>query len=210
MKKYSRASLTVEAALICPMFIFVMLFLIYIIIWFQQAALIQNEIVLQARVASVAKTAIISDDNCDSVDDITIPKVYTSEYIPVTIIQKAVTRPFVGVNKISGDGEETIVYITPNGKVYHYYINCSYISIHPYRIGYNAISYSRNKSGGKYSACEICCRNYEKFHCDVYITSYGNRFHLRKDCTAISHEIMRVRLSEVHDMRACSKCGKGR
>lgn len=210
MKKTSQASLTVEAALICPVFIFVMLFLIYIIMWFQQAALVQAEIVMQARMASIGTNVLTSDEDIDSVSDIVIPEIYKSDYIPVNIIQKAVIRPFVGVNNLSDENEDPVVYVTSNGRVYHYDIGCSYISVKSYKVSYRDISYRRNKSGGKYKACEVCCRNYESFGSYVYITDYGDRFHIRSNCTRISHEIMAIRLSEASHMRACSKCSKGR
>lgn len=210
MKRYRRGSLTVEAALICPLFIIVMLFFVYTIILFQRAALVQAEVVSQARTSSAGYSLVASGKNVDEVSDIVIPRIYKPDYIPVNIIQKAVIRPFVGVNSISDDDEDPIVYVTPKGSVYHYDMACSYIKVKSYKVSYGNITYRRNKSGGKYKACEVCCRNNKKEFGDVYITDYGDRFHCKADCTRIKHEIITIRLSGVSHMRACSKCGKGR
>lgn len=180
MKIDKRGSLTVEAALICPLFIIVMLFLNYVIIWFDQAALVQTKIVYQARIAAVGTAVIADSDKADSQADIIIPQVYKPEFISVYVTQKAVIRPFTGVNSLSGENEDPIVYVTPKGTVYHYDISCSYINIKTNVVSYDDIANKRNKSGGKYKACEACSRSNNSVS-QVYITDYGDRYHSKGD-----------------------------
>lgn len=210
MRKKCRGSLTVEAALICPVFIIVILFMVYIIMSFQKAAYVQADIIAKARVFAIGYSVVDSNNTPDSAKDIIIPQIYRADYIPVNIIQKAVVRPFTGIYNLSDEDEDPVVYITGKGKVYHYNIACSYISVKTYKVSYSNVIYKRNKSGGKYSACEICCRDMKNIRGYVYITDYGNRFHISALCKRINHEILTIRLSEVSHMRACSKCSKGR
>lgn len=210
MRRRSQGSLTVEAALICPVFIIAILFFIYVIMWFQRAALVQSDIVSKARMAAAGYPVVDCGKGDDTVNDIVIPRIYKADFIPVNIVQKVVIRPFVGVTGLTDENEDPIVYVTKSGKVYHYDITCSYISVTTDKVNYSDITYRRNKSGSRYKACEVCCRNIENIGNSVYITDYGERFHSRADCTRIDHEILSIRISESGHMRACSKCGKGR
>ena len=100
--------------------------------------------------------------------------------------------------------DETIVYITPNGSVYHTNRNCSYLILSIHEIPANELGNQRNESGGKYYACERC--GSKSVAGKFYITDYGDRYHTTVNCSALMRNVMAVRLSTVLDRKQCSKC----
>ena len=100
--------------------------------------------------------------------------------------------------------DETIVYITPSGSVYHTNRNCSYLILSIHEITVNQLENQRNESGGKYYACEKCGN--KSVEGKFYITDYGDRYHTTMNCSALMRNVMAVRLSTVLDRKQCSKC----
>ncbi len=109
-----------------------------------------------------------------------------------------------------GDGEEeteeTIVYVTETGKVYHLELTCSYLRLNIRSVRPDEVASLRNKSGGKYTACEKCGNDIVGFY--VYITDSGDRYHNKLQCSGLTRNINRVLLSEVETLPPCSRCGK--
>ena len=100
--------------------------------------------------------------------------------------------------------EETIVYITPSGSVYHTNRNCSYLILSIHEIPVNELQNQRNESGGKYYACEKC--GSKSTEGKFYITNYGDRYHTTVNCSALMRNVMAVQLSTVLNRQQCSKC----
>jgi len=128
----------------------------------------------------------------------------------MTFTQSASTNAWLGdtyntdKSKGTSNTDETIVYITPSGSVYHTNKNCSYLILSIHEIPSNQIDSQRNESGGKYYACEKCGEKGTEG--DFYITDYGDRFHTSINCSALMRNIMTVQLSTVLDRKQCSKC----
>ena len=102
-------------------------------------------------------------------------------------------------------GEETIVFITPTGTVYHRARDCTYLKPSVRAVDASSLRGLRNDSGGKYYPCEACRPAAAGI---VYICSDGNRYHGSSTCRSLKRTILEVPLSSVEDhMRACSKCG---
>lgn len=101
--------------------------------------------------------------------------------------------------------EDTMVYITDTGSVYHRDKSCSHI-----KLTVNAVTGIpeglRNNSGGKYYPCEACCTGKEGALDTYYITSDGTRYHTRRDCPKIKRSVREVKLSEVEDRTPCKRC----
>ena len=95
---------------------------------------------------------------------------------------------------------------TPHGLAYHTDINCTYIKKNPVLVSINDLGTLRNASGGKYYPCEICCKYLSNIVGGVYITVYGDRYHVDKKCSAISKDVKEVDISQVGNRRKCSKC----
>ena len=125
----------------------------------------------------------------------------------IHLTQRLKCRKWTGSNH-SGLKEE-IVYVTKNGTVYHRKRDCSYIKLSVTSVKGSGIEKLRNVSGGKYYPCTKCMKNKSPNHMEVYITTYGNRYHSRKNCSEIKRMVSAVRLSDVKQKTPCSKCGKG-
>ncbi len=101
--------------------------------------------------------------------------------------------------------ESKKVYVTENGTVYHRSLACSHLSVKAESVPIGEISEKRNREGKRYSEC-LYCKN-SPHREEVYITSYGTKFHYRADCSALKRSVREVDIEEVKDMRPCSKCG---
>lgn len=100
--------------------------------------------------------------------------------------------------------EDLFVYITKYASVYHADIKCTYLSPGIVSTDKKNIETLRNKSGGKYYACEYC--GYKKSD-QIYVTEFGNRYHASPECKTIFHDILTVKKSSVTGLKQCSKCG---
>lgn len=205
-KEFRKGSLTVEASLVCPFFIIAVMALVYIIMWFETAAGIQAELADKARYAADMSVTLYDNESADEAEDIVITKSYKIPHLPVGVNQKVVTRPYVGVNSINTDKEDIIVYVTRNGTVYHTNRGCTYIKVTCSKVRGDELVLLRNKSGGRYKPCEVCMKDKAEPSEDVYVTEYGDRYHSTVRCNRIERNVIAIRMSEVSDMRGCSKC----
>ncbi len=103
-----------------------------------------------------------------------------------------------------GEEQEETVYVTTTGTVYHKDENCTHIKLSIKTVTREQADGLRNKSGGKYHACERCGGGKGG---NVYITDYGDRYHSSLGCSGLKRSVLKVPLSQVEDWRACSKCG---
>ena len=121
---------------------------------------------------------------------------------------QCIVKPWIGydVTKVrEGKPEEKIVYMTDYGKVYHKNRGCSYLVLSIEAIAADSVKEKRNESGECYYPCEYC--NGEGFVTVVYITSYGNRYHLTTKCRGLKRSVKSVHFSEVEGVDPCKKCG---
>lgn len=213
MNKHVKASITVEAALVCPVFLFAVLALINIIIWFDEAEAVQRKLTDDIRriqaVSYVSENILPLQDEDGNIDLVNMYvagiNVPMPDFIKPIVRQHVVSRPFSGITTIEDGESGEIVYITPNGSVYHVSSTCSYIKTVLYSVRLSEIDSERNNSGGKYYPCERCGDSVAG-GC-VYVTSYGSRYHGDRGCTSISRNVISVFKEEVGGMRMCKKCG---
>lgn len=124
--------------------------------------------------------------------------------------QRVHTRAFTGVDRREKEKaqEDTIVYVTETGKVYHRTLQCPYLKLSISTVRFGDLENLRNESGGKYKSCERCCRETVMNAADtVWITSYGDRYHTSGSCSGLKRNIREIRLSEAGNRPPCSKCG---
>lgn len=108
-----------------------------------------------------------------------------------------------GIANDNSDDEDPIVYITPNGTIYHRNIRCSHLNPSLKTVSAASINGLRSNDGSKYYPCEICGGGKGM----VFITEFGNRYHGSSNCSGIKRNIYSVHLSEVGGRRACMTCG---
>lgn len=99
--------------------------------------------------------------------------------------------------------EEERVLVTQTGHVYHTDENCTYLRLSIQSISRDSLANRRNASGGKYHACEKCGSGGTS---NVYITTYGDRYHTSLECSGLKRTVESVPKSEVEGWDCCSKC----
>ena len=115
-------------------------------------------------------------------------------------------RIWTGSTLAADASEDPIVYYTETGTVYHTTQSCHYLSLSVRMCSASEVEEKRNKSGSRYTACELCAAEGSGSGI-VYITDYGTAYHTSIECSGLKRTIYTVKLSEVGDRKACSKCG---
>ncbi|MCR5526291.1 MAG: pilus assembly protein [Lachnospiraceae bacterium] len=206
--------MTVEAAIVLPLFLMCMLTLLYVTEVMRQSGEKQQRLMNAAVLASTAAYSIEDRLNKNQVIDLfeiwksDIP--FAPKGVPdLKIIDRARVKAFTGYDNTRGGRgsaeDDEIVYITPFGEVYHTHRNCRHLKLNIMEISRSEISSKRNNGGGKYYPCEFCgSRGGNK----TFITDDGDRWHTTKECPGLKRGIREVPLSEVEGMRKCADCGE--
>lgn len=245
IQKIRKASMTAEAALVLPVFLFAAFSIIYInklVLYEEEVQWALDRVAREASAEYAATDQEVVLNNAylmgkmnlyleekgllismlrSRFDAETDELNLTADYevsIPFPVggrkfhfTEQVRTRAFTGVlTRLSDDAEEDdiTVYITRTGRVYHKSLDCTYLKLHISQVKYGDLEYLRSEGGGKYYPCEGCCRA-RVFHNgdDVFVCSYGDRFHIRRSCKNIKRSIQEVKLSEAGGRLPCSKCG---
>lgn len=123
--------------------------------------------------------------------------------------QRVHTRAFTGVETRENQDKDKnlMVYVTETGQVYHEKQQCTYLKLSISQMKFEDIEKLRNESGGKYKPCEKCCKKKEySLKKDVWITNYGDRYHVNRGCSGIRRRIEKISFSEVGKRTPCGKC----
>lgn len=229
-KRKLAGSITVEASFAVPIFFLVAFSFMYLF----EAIFLQND--LQKGLAHAAreyaaygkKRSWISSEqrgyfgiqwDTDSEKKICSCTVIQSipslpgQFFPLRLYQQIALNNYKGKSMIpeSGNGEGVYVYVAENGTVYHRDIGCAYLRLGIKEVNMDQIGIMRNRSGGKYKACERCLDGDKvSNHQTVYITPYGIRYHSKRDCSGLRRTIRKLELSQVSQLPPCSKCGNRR
>lgn len=202
------ASLTVESAVILPVFFLCMCTMICFMDIYKLQTEKLTQLCEQAREMGMYAYPLGTES------DLEVPSVYTYRAqvsfvrLPTLVMTNRVrVHPWTGYHP-GEDGEsepETMVYITETGGVYHTSTSCSYVDLSIRQESGTAISSLRNKSGAKYHACDRCADGLEPAGV-VYVTNYGTRYHNLASCSGLKRSVRLVKKSEIPDLRQCSRC----
>lgn len=207
-------SITVEASIAVPFFLFAVINLLSVILVFGEYS--SNLGDMHRKTKELALHAHITKGNELLEDDEMIVMSKTQEMEPmipvlgfdtsrILIISQA--RKWTGYNVMDlsmEQEEEEWVYITPSGEAYHKNPNCSYLNPKIYSAVSSQISGYRNLSGEIYRQCETCKDITLTGIC--FYTEYGNRYHATLKCSSLKRTIHAIRLSEVGNRHLCKKC----
>lgn len=205
-----KASLTVETAMVLPLFFFGVITLLS----FMDIYKVQTEHLTQ--LCQKTKEAGMYAYGSDT-QNITLPDVYSYQpiggLIPLPKVwfhNRVKVHAWTGVVYESGKDTaegQPMVYVTDSGSVYHRKQGCSYLNLSVRQISGSSVKNAKNDYGEKYQACELCSRGQEPAGM-VYITKKSNRFHNRESCSALKRSVRMVKESEVSGkMSACGRCG---
>lgn len=223
-------SITVETALILPIFLFAMLSVMFLTDAVRESS--KKLALLSERAYKAAKYAYLGnavvdrtgledtldilnggDDIIDLVDRyrIDVPFDILGTYDPYTVDRVRI-RAFTGYDNLkaghsaTGDPEE-MVFVTETGSVYHRSLGCSHLNLNIRSVPFGELKKERANDGSKYYACEHCARN-RGDPAVAYITDDGNRYHTTLGCPDLKRTLREVPLSDV-SLRPCSECGGG-
>ncbi len=200
-----KGSLSVEASLIIPFF---MMILLAFFSFFSQYASAAKLTVLAA--AEAKKIGIVQGSlETSDAGDITIYKTEKLEAFWINpffqescVVQHAVCRAWIGFTEL--ESKETYVYITPEGSVYHLYADCSHLDLSIQVVTIGRAKTAKNEYGERYNKCELCR---DSFGAMVYITSEGNRYHSKRECGGLKRTIRQVPISQILGRSRCLRCG---
>lgn len=206
-------SVTVEAAIAIPVFLFAIINLMSIILMFGEYSTCLADMHQRAKKLSVHAHVVQwgEEGNNDLIIQSKLLKLeplfsvmgFSSAH---TIINCRV-RKWTGYDVTHNSEEETEeewVYITPYGESYHMSRDCRYLSLKIHAGKTEEIGSYRNKSGEIYRQCESCGSDGSSGLC--FYTEYGNRYHVSLYCSGLKRTIRTVKKSEVGSRHACSGC----
>lgn len=102
---------------------------------------------------------------------------------------------------------EIYVFVTPTGVVYHRSRNCTYLKLSVSSAPASQVAELRNGSGERYRACERCHAKSEGM---LYLTEEGNRYHSDISCSSLRRSVRSMPLSQAQLLYgACNRCGGG-
>lgn len=105
----------------------------------------------------------------------------------------------------SEEKSETVYYMTPSGSVYHTTRECTYLKILAQSAAIEDMARMRNSSGGRYYPCKLCTEGLEVSG-NVYYTSGGSSYHVTKNCSSLSRNVMEKTAEEIAGIPPCSRC----
>ncbi|MCR5775604.1 MAG: hypothetical protein K6G42_11025 [Lachnospiraceae bacterium] len=222
-------SITVETAMVLPIFLFAMLSVMYITDSIRVSS--DNTEKLAEQAYKLAKYAYAGNalteetmlaDAVDVInngeDIIDLVKRYRVEvafdmlgaYDPYAVDRVRV-RAFTGYDNLrQGQAEdreeEEMVYVTDYGTVYHRSLGCSHLNLNVRAVDGGHVSEERANDGSRYYACEYCCRHGE-IPATAYLTDDGNRYHSTLSCGALKRTVREVPLSQT-TLPPCKECGR--
>lgn len=199
-----RGSLTVEAALLMPFFLMVLLACFSFFIRFASAADLKVKAAAEAKKVGVAITGATFFDSAE----ITIYKTATTDPLwiqPFSLENRrteyALCRAWIGFTELKN--QEIYVYITPRGSVYHLHRDCSHLSLSIQCVTFQKASNSKNEYGQVYRSCELCG---DACGALVYITSEGECYHSQRTCSGLKRTIRQIPISQTGSRSCCSRC----
>lgn len=158
-----------------------------------------------------ARSKVMAEDDCiDLVAEYRIsPPAAIMGYDVLPMYNRLRTRAWTGYDNegagLPGVSGEEMVYITPQGSVYHGSRSCTYLRLSIAAVDLDFLIHERNKDGSKYYPCGECAG---KGVSTVYITDYGNRYHESIGCSKLKRTVLAVPLSDAEGRTPCGKCAK--
>ena len=207
-------SMTVEASIAIPVFLFAILNLLSIILQFGEFS--SNLADMHRRAKELSVHAHILEDGQDVGNDLIIltkaqklePVIPFMGFDTARTIVNCRVRKWTGYDVVHTQKENTQeewVYITPFGESYHRDRNCSYLNPEILSAVTTKIGEYRNQDGELYRLCTSCKNGSLTGIC--FYTEYGNRYHTTLQCSSLKRTIESVKMSEIGSRHACSKSG---
>ena len=204
LRTSKKGSLTVETALIVPFFLMILLAFFSFFDRYAKGAELKAEAAARAKKVGIAAAGMGGNASAD-VRIFKSAKLHALWIDPFEtereITQSAVCRRWIGFTEL--EEEETYVYLTPEGNVYHLYRDCTHLQLSVRLVTFVNAEQSRNEYGERYRECQICDSDFGAL---VYITSEGNRYHSERSCSGLKRTVRQVPLREAAGRACCIRC----
>lgn len=210
--KLKKASLTVEAAMVLPLFFLTMVTMISFMDLYKLQTEHLSKLCQNAKDAGMYAYAVSG-----GTEEITLPDVYS--YKPVAgIIPLPAKWNYNSVKVHAWTGASWEETSDPNESPGENGLcdsfrngipqepGRSHLKLSVSRISGSEVSSKRNDSGEKYYACESCSKG-QKPGSYVYITKSGNRFHNDRTCSGLKRTVRLVKESKAANLSVCKRCG---
>ena len=209
--KSIQGSMSVEAAIVVPMFLFCMANLLSLFFLFRsytEGLITLHQQGREAVMLAYQPEGQVQDNTLRLLKVSTVkPVIHVFGYRGITLVNSCYMHKWTGYDVTAGTGGENeteeMVYITKSGNVFHRDRSCTYLNPSVRPVDREKISQERNENGGKYAPC-VKCGGKGRI---VYITSDGSSYHSALNCSALKRDIWCVPLSESGGRPPCSKCG---
>lgn len=116
-------------------------------------------------------------------------------------------RRWNGYDPAEGESDDSVVYVTESGEVYHTSLSCTFIRLSIHTAKASQLTVIRSESGHIYHPCEECGDSISGV---CYYTDYGERAHSSLTCSKLKRTVRTITKKEaIKRYRPCSKCGSG-
>lgn len=215
-----KGSMTVETALILPMFllaVFTLLSSIDVMKMTIEQQMQQHEMLRNAAVSAPFLDTVVQgrEGDCIKLDYLYAQTLPAGGFghKKVLVNQRALVHIFNGYDDSHGDTigmQDVYVYVTKRGSVYHKKRSCSALQISIRQVFGKKITKERNTEGKIYRTCKKCTRGYSKAELSMlplFVTDYGVKYHVRANCPELLRTVKMIRIEEAGGRRACKICG---
>lgn len=199
-----RASLTIECALVLPIFLFACILLITFMGAIRLQTITNLKLSNRARqLASCGKEGWI-DLYQEKTFSFPVPFPGIS---PPHVICRARVQSWSGgslsSHETSEGSEEPMVYVSNNREVYHTHADCSHIDLTIFLSNTDDIKSLRNSDGSRYHPCRGFPKNYSG---PVYASSSGRYYYPSLNYASLNRHVSLVKKSDCSGIPQCSRC----
>ncbi len=211
-KKKKTASMTVEAAVVLPLFLFAVMNLISVMEIYRLQSNMNMKLHQTAKEMAMIEGAAGLADESDCIDLVypyqAKPYVVAVGFSEFMMYSRMRTRAWTGyaVENVQPTEAEETVYVTEYGEVYHTTSRCSYLKLTIRAVDLRDVIGLKNEGEACYTACGNCGSDVTN---TVFVTRYGTRYHATLQCSSLKRTVREIPLSQTGARVACKKCAGG-
>lgn len=218
-----RASFTVEAALILPLFLLGVLALFNTFEVFRLYLKESVELKEKAERTAMYAYGTGEEQNWEGTfadGYVTLTKIisYKVKYFPVPLPALRIpcharVHTWTGYDgekePSQGKGDTEMVFVSEYQSVYHTNASCTYLELHVYKRKLEEAKREKNAGGARYQPCERCIGDGGSSSV-VYLSEYGRAYHNSLACSGLKRSVRLIRKSDAGGLPCCSRCAAGR
>lgn len=212
---YTSGSLTIEAAVILPLFLFAALTMVSVMDLCRIQVVKQVELSEKAKKLSmyayVSQEYLEEDyiDLCESESCKLAVSLIPNYTVDLALRGRVHMWTGRSESECAADAEkaaEELVYVTDHESVYHVSADCSHLKLSIYSMSGKQIESARNDYGGRYKPCEKCCGTTQTSGY-FFISNSGEKYHTSRECSGLTRRVRLVPKKDVPHLSLCSRCG---